>query len=71
MEAPTLIYLGMGALIAIIMLGGTNTRAYRWLDWLKFLVDAARITILWPLVLFVEKLKGWLAVSGEVAEHDD
>jgi hypothetical protein len=71
MEAPTLIYLGMGALIAMIMLDGTNTRQFRWLDWLKLLVDAARITLLWPLVLFVEKLKGWLSVSGEVVEHDD
>jgi hypothetical protein len=71
MEAPTLIYLGMGVLISIITLDGTSTRGYRWLDWLKFLVDAARITLLWPLVLFVEKLKGWLSVSGEVGEHDD
>jgi hypothetical protein len=70
MEPPTLIYLGMGIIIAMIMLSGTNTREYRWLDWLKFLVDAARITLLWPLVLFVEKLKVWLSPSDEVSGHD-
>jgi hypothetical protein len=31
-----------------------------WLQWLQFLVDAVRIVLLWPLVLFVEKISVWL-----------
>ncbi|MBN1427066.1 MAG: hypothetical protein JXB07_01695 [Anaerolineae bacterium] len=70
MKTPTLIYLGMGTLVAMIMLEGTDTKGYRRLDWLKFMVNAARITLLWPLVLFVEKLKTWLSPFDEVPEHD-
>jgi hypothetical protein len=60
MTPPALIYLAMGLIIARISLDGTKTRGWKWLQWLQFLVDAARITLLWPLVLFIEKLSSWL-----------
>jgi len=69
---PALIYLGMGLVLARILLDGTNTRKFTWLQWLQFLVDAARITLLWPLVLFLERFEAWLkppSNDGEVA-HD-
>ena len=60
MTPPALIYLGMGLIVARIMLDGTNTHGFTWLQWLQFLVDAARITLLWPLVLLIEKVETWL-----------
>ena len=60
LSAPALIYIGMGLVIARILLDGTPVRGYKWLQWLQFLVDAARIVLLWPLVLFIEKLVSWL-----------
>lgn len=69
-SAPALIYLGMGLVIARIMLDGTRTRGLTWLQWLQFLVDAARIVVLWPLVLFMEKLDAWLK-SSEDEDTDD
>jgi hypothetical protein len=46
-------------------------RGFNWLKWLQFLVDAGRIVMLWPLVLFIEKLEAWLkpAPTDEVP-HD-
>ena len=68
---PVLIYLGMGLVLARIMLDGTSTRGFNWLQWLQFLVDAARIAMLWPLVLFIEKFEGWLkSDSDEEVTHD-
>jgi hypothetical protein len=64
-SAPALIYIGMGLVIARIMLDGTSTRGFRWLQWLQFLVDAARIVLLWPLVLFLEKFEAWLKSSSK------
>jgi hypothetical protein len=70
-SAPALIYLGMGLVIARIQLDGTNTRRFNWLQWLQFLVDAARIVMLWPLVLFIEKFEGWLkSDSSDEVKHD-
>jgi hypothetical protein len=70
-SAPVLVYLGMGLILARIMLDGTNTRGYTWLQWLQFLVDAARIVMLWPLVLFIEKFTAWLQTgSDDEAKHD-
>jgi hypothetical protein len=69
MEPPALIYVGMGALMARIMLDGTITKEYNWLGWLKFLVKIASITLLWPLMLFVEKLQHWLGHDGEDGHH--
>jgi len=70
-SAPALIYLGMGLVIARIQLDGTNTRRFSWLQWLQFLVDAARIVMLWPLVLFIEKFEGWLkSDSSDEVKHD-
>ena len=67
---PALIYLGMGLIIARILLDGTNTRGFTWLQWLQFLVDAARIVMLWPLVLFIEKFEVWLkSGSDDEAKH--
>jgi hypothetical protein len=70
-SAPALIYLAMGLIIARIQLEGVNTRGFTWLQWLQFLVDAARIVMLWPLVLFIEKFEAWLK-SGvdDEAKHD-
>jgi hypothetical protein len=60
MTAPAIVYLGMGFIVARIMLDGKKTRGFTWLEWLQFLVDAARIVLLWPLVLLVEKVETWL-----------
>jgi hypothetical protein len=66
MTPPALVYIGMGLLVARIMLDGRQTRGYSWLQWLQYLVDAARITLLWPLVLLVEKVTAWLKPAPEV-----
>jgi hypothetical protein len=70
-SAPVLIYLGMGIVLARIILDGTQTRGFNWLGWLQFLVDAARIVMLWPLVLFIEKFEAWLkSDSSDEVAHD-
>jgi len=70
-SAPALVYLGMGLVMARILLDGTNTRRFTWLQWLQFLVDALRIVLLWPLVLFIEKLETWLKPpSDDEVPHD-
>jgi hypothetical protein len=70
-SAPALVYIGMGLVIARILLDGTNTRRFTWLQWLQFLVNAARIVLLWPLVLFIEKLEKWLkSRSDDEVSHD-
>jgi hypothetical protein len=70
-SVPALIYLGMGVIIARIMLDGTNPRNFNWLGWLQFLVNAARIVMLWPLVLFMEKFEAWLkSDSSDEVAHD-
>jgi hypothetical protein len=65
MTPPTLVYLGMGLVVARIMLDGRQTRGLTWLQWLQYLVDAARITLLWPLVLLVEKVSTWLRAGPD------
>ena len=61
----------MGLMIARIQIGDTKTRGFTWLQWLQFLVDAARIVMLWPLVLFIEKFETWLkSDSGDEVKHD-
>ena len=68
---PALIYIGMGLMIARIQLGDTNILGFNWLQWLQFLVDAARIVMLWPLVLFIEKFEAWLkSDSSDEVKHD-
>jgi hypothetical protein len=70
-STPALIYLAMGLMIARIMLEGTNTKGFTWLPWLQFLMNAARIVMLWPLVLFVEKFEAWLkSDSDDEVKHD-
>ena len=70
-SSPVLIYLGMGLMIARIQLGDTNIRGFTWLQWLQFLVDAARIVMLWPLVLFIEKFEAWLKSDpSDEVKHD-
>jgi hypothetical protein len=70
-SVPALIYLGMGLLLARIQLEGKHPRRFNWLEWLQFLVDAARITLLWPLVLFIEKFQAWLkSDSSDEEKHD-
>ncbi len=71
LSAPALLYLGMGLVIARILLENTTTRGFTWLQWLQFLVDAARIVMLWPLVLFMEKFESWLkSDSSDEVRHD-
>ena len=71
-SAPALVYIGMGLVIARILFDGTNTRGYNWLKWLQFLVDAARIVMLWPLVLFIEKFEAWLkSDSSDEVKKDE
>ena len=65
MTPPVLVYLACGLLVARIKLDGTLTRGYTWLQWLQFLFDAARITLLWPLVLLIEKVTIWLKAGAE------
>jgi hypothetical protein len=65
MTPPALVYLGMGLLVARIYLEGTRTRGYTWLQWLQFLFNAARLTLLWPLVLLIEKVVTWLKATAE------
>jgi len=50
----------MGLVVARVMLDRKQTRGLTWLEWLQYLVDALRIVLLWPLVLFVEKISIWL-----------
>jgi hypothetical protein len=60
MSIPEWIYLAMGAMIARILLDGTQTRGYAWLEWTQFIFNIVRIVVLWPLVLFVERVEAWL-----------
>jgi len=62
---PILVYLGMGLIIARILLAGTSFRSLTRLEWLQFLVKAGSIVLLWPLVLFLEKFESWLKSSEE------
>jgi len=67
MSIPEWIYLAMGAVIARIILNGTQTQGYRPMDWIRLVFDISRIVILWPLVLFVEKIESWL--NAEPQSH--
>lgn len=67
---PVLIYIGMGIVIARILLEKTSLRGMHWLAWLQFLVNAGSIVLLWPLVLFIDKLQGWLKPDPEGDPHD-
>jgi len=60
-----LIYIGMGAVTARILLEGSPMPRKTWLEWLQFLVKAGSIVLLWPLVLFLEKFEIWLKSSSE------
>lgn len=60
MTPPMLVYLAMGLLAARILLDGAQPRSFTWLQWAQFVVDVARITLLWPLVLLIEKVETWL-----------
>lgn len=60
MSIPEWIYLVMGVMVARILLDGTSSRGFGRLDWMRFIFDILRIVILWPLVLFVEKVEAWL-----------
>jgi hypothetical protein len=60
MSIPEWIYLAMGVMIARILLDGTSTRGFSRMGWLQFIFNIVRIIILWPLVLFVEKVEAWL-----------
>jgi hypothetical protein len=62
---PVLIYIGMGLIIARILLAKTNLRHLALLEWLQFLVKAGSTVLLWPLVLFLEKFEFWLKSTDE------
>jgi hypothetical protein len=66
MTIPGLIYFAMGVIIARILLDSTQTQGYRLMDWLNLVFNVSRITILWPLVLFMEKFEDWLKREPEV-----
>ncbi|MFZ6027509.1 MAG: hypothetical protein ACOYYS_07310 [Chloroflexota bacterium] len=68
---PALLYLGMGLVTARILLEGTRTRGLKWLEWLQLLIKAASITLLWPLVLFLERFEAWLKDIKPAAEQDE
>jgi hypothetical protein len=59
---PLLVYIGLGIVMARILLEGKGRRG---LGVLGLLVKAATIIMLWPLVLFAEKLMDWLRSSHE------
>jgi hypothetical protein len=71
MNPAALIYLGMGILIAKILLEGTDTKSYRWLQWLQLVVHGASIVLLWPLMLFAEKVTEWFQISVHADEKAD
>lgn len=60
-----LIYIGMGAVIAKILVENPSQNKKTWLEWLQFLVKAGSIVLLWPLVLFIEKFELWLKSSEQ------
>jgi hypothetical protein len=60
MSLPELIYLAMGAMIARIKLEKISTREFNRLQWLQYIFEILRITILWPLVLFIDQFEAWL-----------
>ncbi len=60
MSVPTLVYFAMGLIVARIMLEGTRVQGYRVMDWMNLVFQIARISALWPLVLFIDKLGIWL-----------
>jgi hypothetical protein len=62
---PILVYLAMGLITARILFTGIDLRRLTRLEWLQFLVKAGSITLLWPLVLFLEKFEMWLKSSNE------
>jgi hypothetical protein len=66
MTPPALVYLGMGMLLSRILLDGTQTRGYSSLQWMQFLFNVVRITLLWPLVLLIEKVEVWLKSDTEM-----
>jgi hypothetical protein len=67
---PLLIYFGMGLATARFLLDKTNLRGLTRLEWLQFLVRAASIVFLWPLVLFLEKMETWLHSDSEGLPND-
>ena len=67
---PLAIYLVMGIVTARIQLEGVNFKAFTFLKWLQFIVDVLRIVMLWPLVLFIDKSKGWLEKTAGIVEAE-
>jgi hypothetical protein len=67
---PAVIYIGMGFVLVRILIDRELLSSSGWLKWFQLLIDALRIILFWPLVLFTEKLVDWLALSaGEKAQH--
>ncbi len=67
---PIIIYIAMGIVTARILLDKSNLRGQKWLGWLQFLVKAGSIILLWPLVLFLDKVQDWLRTSN-AGNRDD
>jgi hypothetical protein len=62
---PALIYIGMGIVLARILSDRGLLQTTGWFRWVQFSVDVLRIVLLWPLVLFTDKLTEWLAPTAE------
>jgi hypothetical protein len=60
MSLPEIIYLAMGVIIARIRLEKTSTKGFTKLQWIQFIFDILRVTVLWPLVLFLDQFEAWL-----------
>ncbi len=61
---PLIIYIVMGIVIARILLEKVNWRGQTWLEWLQSLVKAGSAVLLWPLMLFFDKVQDWLRTSA-------
>jgi hypothetical protein len=62
MEPAIVIYLAMGLVAAKILLDGSTPKpdGSKAFFWLELTLKTAWITLLWPLVLFTEKVEHWL-----------
>ena len=67
---PLAIYLIMGMVTARIQLESVKVKSFNTLRWMQFAVDALRIVFLWPLVLFIDKSKGWLEKTAGIVEAE-
>lgn len=65
-SVPVMIYICLGLASAHMLLHTTGLRSLTLLGWLQFIVRAASAVLLWPLVLFQERLEEWLHTASEI-----